>query len=284
MPSNEKNYKNLTLRLPDQYHRQLLGQTERSGLTLNAQLINIVQRHLMDSGYFPDVIKSRSGRLFEIEVTEIPRNSHEGSYFCSRFDVIEQHPLYSKRRAHYIFGVSGPIAFGSDPYGVVREVGMALLNFYNRQGLEIDQLAWQQISSQPDSPSPTMKDNWRFLDTDVTKNVDQFLITLARDHWKDELLVATGQSQDIRCGLRSEEDLYASPGRSYVIHAASEFERYATETAEKWFQVNKGKKVTEKFSEEAYEVLPRYIQKQIDYDEYFAIVTRCLAKLEKKAK
>lgn len=280
MPSDSpgsRPHKNLTLRLPEEQHRQLLGQTERSGLTLNAHLINIVQRHLMDSGYFPDVIKTHSGRLFEIEVTEIPRNTHDGTYFCSRFDVIEQHPLYSKRRAHYLFGVAGPLAFGSDPYNVVREVGIGLLNFYNRQFLEIDQLAWNVESSQPQNPSPTMKDNWRFIGTDIARNIDQFLIALGRDHWKDELLIATGQSQDIRCGLRSEEDLFSSPGRSYVMHAASDFERYASDTIEKWLRTNRDEQLSKDFSDEQYQVLPRYIQKQIDNDEYFQIVLGCLA-------
>lgn len=40
------------------------------------------------------------------------------------------------------------------------------------------------------------------------KNLSEFLIALARNHWKDDPLVSTGQSQDIRCNLRNEADLY----------------------------------------------------------------------------
>ncbi|MBX9571403.1 MAG: hypothetical protein K2X77_21080 [Candidatus Obscuribacterales bacterium] len=203
--ANEK-FKNLTLRFPDAYHRELVLQSSRRGLTLNGLLIDIVYRHLLESGFAPDVIKSLSGRLFEIAIEPIP-NELLG-YFCSRFDVYENHPLYTKRRAHYVIGVDEDLVEKIDPYGVVKEVGLGLLNFYNRQGLEIDQLAWQTRESDPPSPSPTMKDNWRYIGQSSTRNISEFLIALARNHWKDELVVATGRSQDIRCNLRTERDLY----------------------------------------------------------------------------
>lgn len=211
MPSNygeqEDKYKNLTLRLPDAYHRQLVGQAARRGLTLNALLVSLVHRHLLDSGYGPDVIKSLSGRLFEIDVEPIP--DRFGDFFCCRFDILENHPLYSKRRAHYVFGVSYSLIDQKvDPYDQVKDVGLALLNFFNRRALEIDQLAWQVGPHDPPAPSPSMEDNWRYIGSSTTKNLSEFLIALARNHWKDELVLSTGQSQDIRCNLRTEADLY----------------------------------------------------------------------------
>lgn len=204
--SQEDKHKNLTLRLPDEYHRQLVGQAARRGLTLNALLVNLVHRHLLDSGYAPDVIKSLSGRLFEITVEPIP-DRHE-DFFCCRFDIFENHQLYNKRRAHYIIGVSDSLINQKvDPYDQVKDVGLALLNFFNRRGLEIDQLAWQISPKDPPSPSPSMEDNWRYIGSSTTKNLDEFLIALSRNHWKDELVASTGQSQDIRCNLRSENDL-----------------------------------------------------------------------------
>ena len=209
MPSNheERGFKNLTLRLADEYHRQLIAQAARRGLTLNAHLSNIVERHLMDSGFAPDVLKSLSGRLFEIVVEPI-RQTSTFDYFCSRFDVVEHHSLYEKRRAHYIFGVDSDLCGEKDPYGVVKDVGLALLNFYNRQGYELDQLAWQTTPKDPPTPSQTMKDNWRYIGPSVTNNVAVFMVALARNHWKDDRLAITGESQDIRCKLRSESDLY----------------------------------------------------------------------------
>ncbi len=203
---DDKN-KNLTLRLPEEYHRQLVSQAVRRGLTLNALLVGLVHRHLLESGYAPDVIKSLSGRLFEITIT--PLSDRYGDYFCCRFDVYENHPLYKKRRAHYLIGVSYSLAGKeSDPYGLVKDVGLALLNFYNRRGLELDQLAWQSGPHDPPSPSPSLTDNWRYIGSSTTRNVGEFLIALGRNHWKDELLASTGQSQDIRCSLRTDADLY----------------------------------------------------------------------------
>jgi hypothetical protein len=209
MPSeSDERVRNLTLRLPEDYHRQLSNQSARGGISLNAHLISIVQHHLRETGYWPDVIKSLSGRLFEIVVEDIPREKHGGSYFCSRFDVYESHPLYNKRRAHYVFGVQTALIGRADPYGLVKDVGAGLLNFFNRQGLEIDQLAWQPGLSDPSPPGRILADNWRFIGSDTTGDIQRFLIALSQNYWKDELVSATGVSQDLRHNLRTEDDLY----------------------------------------------------------------------------
>ncbi len=203
--SNDKGHKNLTLRLPDEFHRQLQHQAQASGHTLNGHLVNIVRGHLMGSGYYPNVIKSLSGRLFEIGVVPIP-HEHAGRLFCSQFVVSEYHPLYSGQRAEYLIGVDSQLAFGGDPFGIVNDVGIGLLNFYNRKGFEIDQLAWHKVPSEPDSPVSQWKDNWRYIGPETIRNVDEFLIALGRNHWKDRLLVATGQSQERRFdSIRKEE-------------------------------------------------------------------------------
>lgn len=136
---DDRGPRNLSLRLPDDYHRQLSAQAARRGLTLNGHLVSIVERHLLDTGYFPDVIKSLSGRLFDIEVE--PLTDRYAGFLCSRFDIYENHPLFRKRRAHYILGVSNRLLVSNDPHGEVRDLGIGLLNFYNRQATEIDQLA-----------------------------------------------------------------------------------------------------------------------------------------------
>lgn len=281
----DKSNRNITLRLPDEFHRQLVSQSERSGLTLNAHISSIVRRHLMDSGYFPDVIKSLSGRLFEIGIHPIPRETHAGSFFCSRFDVNEYHPLFTKRRAHYVVGVSSELAYGEDPYGVVRDVGLGLLNFYNRQGFELDQLAWQQThSTVPIAPSPSLSDNWRYIGPETTRDIGEFLIALGRSHWKDDLLVLTGQSQDIRYGRRSEQDLRETNRRPVLIARQADFERYAYDTASEWIRLHGDESVAKTFSDESYSLLPRYVQTQIDGDEYHEVVLRCFAQLQSQPK
>ena len=279
--SDDKGCKNLTLRLPDEYHRQLVAQAERSGLTLNGQLMNIVRRHLMDCGYYPDVIKSFSGRLFEVSVTEISRSKHSGHYFCARFDVTEHHPLYSKRRARYIFSVASPIAYGEDPFGAVKDIGLGLLNFYNRQGLEIDQLAWQHDSGDPLPPEHAGEDNWRYIGTDTSKNAAEFLLALGRNHWKDQLLIITGQSQDIRYHSRSEDDLYARELPN-LVKGQAEFERWAYGDAKDWLRQSSDAEPTEEYSGLRYIDLPGYVREQIDPDDYHQILQRCWAYLSKQ--
>lgn len=204
----DRNYKNLTLRLADEYHSQLSRQAVRSGQTLNGHIGHIIKVHLMSCGYMPDSMKSLSGRLFEVPVEPI-KQGHAGNYFCSRFDICEYHPLYTKRRAHYVIGIDEDILNRhAEPFDTVRDVGLALLNLYNRQGFELDQIAWKAIPSHPRSPSPTMRDNWRYIGEDTTTDPERFLVTLLKDDWRDELIEKTGQSQDIRCSLRKEEDLY----------------------------------------------------------------------------
>lgn len=281
--AGERNNKNLTLRLPEDIHRQLATQAERAGLALSAHLTNIIRRHLMETGYFPDVIKSLSGRLFEIGVNPIPRGEHPGSYFCSRFDVTEIDPLFTNRRAYYVFGVSSDLSYVQDPYGVVRDVGLAFLNFYNRRGLELDQLAWHQNhSSIPAPPAPELTDNWRYIGPETTRNIDEFLVTLARNQWNDELLVLTGQSQHVRKEGANKEDLHHAKHRPVLIARQADFERYAYSTAESWIRLNGYERLPKSYSDEGFNALPRYIQKQIDADEYHEIVLRCFAYLQSR--
>lgn len=156
----------------------------------------------------PDSIKSPSSRLLEIQV-EPTKQGNLGSYYSSRFDVVQYNPLYTKRRAHYIIGLNEDlIGKQQEPFSIVKDVGLGLLNLYNRQGFELDQIAWKTVSNQPRTPSPTMEDNWRYIGLDTTTDSERFLISLFKDEWKDDLVWKTGQSQDIRCNRRKEEDLY----------------------------------------------------------------------------
>jgi hypothetical protein len=285
MPANseEKGYKNLTLRLPDDYHRQLVAQADRSGLTLNGHLLNVVRRHLMDSGYYPYVIKSFSGRLFEVSVTEISRSKNPGHYFSSRFDLTEHHPLYSKRRARYVFGIASPIVYGEDPFGAVKDIGLGLLNFFNRQGLEIDQLAWQNAIGDPLPPEHEGEDNWRYIGTGVCKSAAEFLLALGRNHWKDQLLIITGESQDIRYHRRSEDDLFARELPN-LVQGQAEFERWAYADAKDWIRQSSDAEPAQEYSGQRYIVLPGYVREQIEPDQYHDILRRCWEYLSKQRK
>lgn len=183
-------HKNLTLRLPSELHKQLVSQSEQSSLSLNAHLINIVTRHVMETGYYPNMIKSLSGRLFEIKITNIPHSETPGSY-SSRFDLYEYNPLYYHWQSYYVISVADELIYGLHHYDVVEKVGKSLLNFYNRQGYEIDQLAWQQEDT-------TTSDNNRVINSKTTRHIDDLITALNRNQWKDGLLILMGKSQSQR--------------------------------------------------------------------------------------
>lgn len=274
-----KEQKNLTFRLPDDYHRQLYDQAERQGLTMNAHLMNIVSRHLQESGYFPNVLKSASGRLFEIEVENIPHGTHSTRYFCARFDITEIHALYKKRRAKYVFGLANELIQGSEPYQAVKDLGFALLHFYNRGLLEIDQLAWQPGVTDPNAPRPNQDDNWRYIGLGTTSNLAKFFMILGKNQWKDPQLILTGESQDLRYKLRSEDDLY-NPSETLARSSNhADFERYAADAAVSWIKKFGELEINEDWAVDYYNDLPRYVQKQIDVDEYCDLIEKCYEKL-----
>jgi hypothetical protein len=278
---NDKGYKNLTLRLPDDLHRQLSNQATSSGHTLNGHLVNIVRGHLMDSGYYPNVIKSLSGRLYEVNVVPV-RHEHGSRVFCSQFVLSEYHPLYKGERAEYFIGIDRQLLANRDPFGMVEDVGLALLNFYNRLGFELDELAWHQNATEPESPASLWKDNWRFIGSETTRDLEEFLIELRRNHWKDKLVIRTGQRQEQRyASIRNEA--YFLEERPILEPGDADFERYAYDSAAKWLrsydEINPD--LTEEFIEDEYNVLPRYVQHQIDADRYASILRRCLNQLRK---
>jgi len=196
----ETKIKNLTLRLPENYHKQLQMQADRRGDSLHAMILFAIRRHLMDSGYAPDVIKSASGRLFEIGIEPLSRQLADISeYFASKFDVWETTPLDERRKAVYVFGVHRHLVDDApikDPYQFVRELGLAVLNFYNRQRVEIDQLAWTMDPK---------NDNRRMFNSNEFGRVpESLLMDIAKDEWEDPKVSKTGQSQDVRYKLAKE--------------------------------------------------------------------------------
>jgi hypothetical protein len=113
-------------------------------------------------------------------------------------------PKFEKERAYYLIGIGRTILRDwqvKDKATVSKEVGLALLNYYNRRGLEIDRLAWTQY------PGPD-NDGRRVLQVaEVPETLEQFLDLLMTDKWTDKFLEPADQSQDIRRG-RQESALY----------------------------------------------------------------------------
>lgn len=194
----------LSIRIPERYCQQLEFQSQTRGISLNAHLLRIIEVHLKDSGFSENTIKSLSGRLFDL-YAEFLKNP-QGNYLASRFDIREVDSSFSrdKRRAYYIIGAQEELFDHIDEQlheEVVKSLGFAVLNYFNRSGWEIDQLFFKRDQA---------ADNVLVLtQADMPKGLEQFLRDVRADRWDGKkLAINTGESQDIRCGRRNEEDLY----------------------------------------------------------------------------
>src|SRR5277367_1608347 len=135
---------NFTLRLPEEYRKRLQLQADKKGISVNAHVLRILEIHLMHTGFGPtSIISTTTERLFEIR-SELVHDSVEDTTWA--FFINE--PKYEKERAYYMIGV-GRNALRDwnvkDKVTVAKEIGLSLLNFYNRKGMEIDRLKWNQF-------------------------------------------------------------------------------------------------------------------------------------------
>ena len=199
MRQNKVKTTNISLRIPEEYRKQLQLQADRKSVSFNAHLLRVLEIHLMSSGFGPTSITSVSGRLFEIRCEPYIDNVDETSW---AFFIDE--PKFEKERAYYVIGIGRTVLRDwqvTDKATVTKEVGLALLNFYNRQGMEVDRLVWNQYSG-------VDEDNKRLLQVaESPETLEQFLDQLMTNSWTDKFVEQSELSQDIRRG-RPESALY----------------------------------------------------------------------------
>lgn len=199
MGEDKQKTTNISLRIPEEYRKRLQLQADKKAVSFNAHVLRVLEIHLMSSGFGPTSITSNSGRLFEVRSEPYVDNVEETTW---AFFVDE--PKFEKERAYYLIGIGRTILRDwqvKDKSTVSKEVGLALLNYYNRRGLEIDRLAWNQY------PGPD-NDNRRVLQVaEVPETLEQFLDLLMSDKWSDKFIEQAETSQDIRRG-RPESALY----------------------------------------------------------------------------
>ncbi|MDQ5966104.1 MAG: hypothetical protein QG625_2259 [Cyanobacteriota bacterium erpe_2018_sw_39hr_WHONDRS-SW48-000098_B_bin.30] len=199
MGEDKQKTSNISIRLPDEYRKQLQLQADKKGQSFNAHILRVLEIHLMNSGFGPTSITSNSGRLFQIRCEPYIDNVDETSW---AFFIDE--PKYEKERAYFVIGIGRTILRDwqvKDKATVSKEVGLALLNFYNNQGMEIDKIIFNQY------PSPD-NDGRRVLQVaEVPETLEQFFDLLKAAMWQDKFVEQSDRSQDIRRG-RPETALY----------------------------------------------------------------------------
>jgi hypothetical protein len=199
MGEDKQKTTNISIRIPEDYRKRLQLQADKKGLSFNAHVLRVIEIHMMNSGFGPTAATSNSGRLFQIRCEPYLDTVDETTW---AFFVDE--PKYEKERAYYLIGIGRTVLRDwqvKDKSTVAKEIGLALLSFYNRQGMEIDRLTFTQY------PGPD-NDGRRILQVaEVSETLEQFLEALASDKWTDKFVEHSDKSQDIRRG-RPESALY----------------------------------------------------------------------------
>jgi hypothetical protein len=199
MTDDKQKTTNISIRIPEEYRKRLQLQADKKGLSFNAHVMRVLEIHLMSSGFGPTSYTSNSGRLFQVRYEQYLDNVDETTW---AFFVDE--PKFEKERAYYLIGIGRTILRDwqvKDKLTVAKEVGLALLGYYNRQGMELDRLVWDQY------PGPD-NDGRRVLQVaEVPETLEQFLDLLMSGQWTDKFVKADDKSQDIRRG-RPESALY----------------------------------------------------------------------------
>ena len=190
---------NISLRVPEEYRKRLQLQADKKGISFNAHLLRVMEIHLMSSGFGPTSLTSASGRLFQVRCEPYLDNVDETTW---AFFIDE--PKFEKERAYYLIGIGRTILRDwqvKDKAQVSKEVGLALLNYYNRRGMEADRLVFNQYPG-------TENDGRRVLQVaEVPETLEQLLDALMTDKWVDKFVSQDEKSQDIRRG-RPESALY----------------------------------------------------------------------------
>jgi hypothetical protein len=190
---------NISLRIPDDYRKRLQVQADKRGISFNAHVLRVLEIHMMSSGFGPTSLTSTSGRLFQIRFEPYLDNVDETTW---AFFIDE--PKFEKERAYYLIGIGRTILRDwqiKDKTTVSKEVGLALLSYYNRKGMEIDRLIWSQY------PGPD-NDGRRVLQAaEVPETLEELFDLLKTDNWVDKYVKQDELSQDIRRG-RTEAALY----------------------------------------------------------------------------
>lgn len=190
---------NISIRIPDEYRKRLQLQADKKAISFNAHILRVLEIHLMNSGFGPTSLASISGRLFQIRCEPYIDNVDETTwaYFIDE-------PKYEKERAYYTIGIGRTILRDwqvKDKATVSKEVGLALLAYYNRKGMDVDRLFFNQY------PGPD-NDGRRILQVaEVPETLEQFLDLLMTDSWTDKYVEQSDKSQDLRRG-RPESALY----------------------------------------------------------------------------
>jgi hypothetical protein len=185
--SNNSNSVTYTLRLPEALKTRMETSADNRKISLNQLILDIIDQHYKAAGLTQGTTISTNGRTLEIRVKQIQHPP--GMPMCNFY---LDDAARGMEVACYTLGFSSQFMWQlqvveSQQYQAIAEIGMALLHFFNRQGLDITRLEWTQF--------PTI-DTRRVLQMQDAKTrtgvfirtVEQFSSALQEDLWLDRLM------------------------------------------------------------------------------------------------
>jgi|GEM_PF-2613336 len=184
-PENKESITTYTLRLKDDLKARMERSAKKKGWSLNTLILDIIERHYQAAGFVEgNRLTSRTGRLYEIRVDA--SDSHPPDEPTCFFFIDD--PKRDKEIAYYTIGLSRSLLRNlrvreEDQYAVIKEIGLALLSFYNASGKELSSLSWDQ---QHEDPKKRII-NPQELPVEV-ESQEQFLLLLREKKWIDKFL------------------------------------------------------------------------------------------------
>jgi hypothetical protein len=184
-PENKESITTYTLRLKDDLKARMERSAKKKGWSLNTLILDIIERHYQAAGFVEgNRLTSRTGRLYEIRVDA--SDSHPPDEPTCFFFIDD--PKRDKEIAYYTIGLSRSLLRNlrvreEDQYAVIKEIGLALLSFYNASGKELSSLSWEQQPGYPNRRIIHLQE----VPVEI-ESQEQFLILLREKAWTDKFL------------------------------------------------------------------------------------------------
>lgn len=203
-PQDKEIPETYTLRLPLELRKRVERLAESRRLSLNQQIVRILELYFIDAGDIGDSLKSLSGRLFEVTGEAYEGHGERAILIDLQvFDARQQRKI-----AAFNFGVDTETlkhlhVEKADQEQAVQELARALLRFYLRQGIEPEAISWSQYADRGYT-------NTRILHSeeipDGVRTLEDLLTAINQDDWFDWPSVGN-YLQDLNCRISKARDL-----------------------------------------------------------------------------
>lgn len=213
-PQDKETPETYTLRLPPELRKRVERLAESRRISLNQQIVRILELYFIDAGDIGDSLKSLSGRLFEV-TGEVYEGHGERAVLV---DLQVSDARQQRKIAAFNFGVDTETlrhlhVEKADQEQAVQELARAILRFYLRQGIEPEAISWSQYADRGYT-------NTRILHSEEiphgVSTLEDLLTAINQDDWFDWPSVGN-YLQDLNGRISQARDLASAQGLAQEI-------------------------------------------------------------------